>query len=136
MTVEESYINERLDHLGIVAGVCQEIGLAAWLDAQEPTKRQHVSVGTATVAMVLNGLGWSLRQLYLVPQFFAGHPRRALARARDDSRDARVSIVWDAPWIDCTRTISPSCLLGLLTERGRSLGSRPSRCMWIRPRSR
>ena len=36
MTVEESYINERLDHLGIVAGVCQEIGLAAWLDAQEP----------------------------------------------------------------------------------------------------
>ncbi|HEY6410105.1 MAG TPA: hypothetical protein VIY29_21830 [Ktedonobacteraceae bacterium] len=24
----ESYINERLDHLGIVAGVCQEIGLA------------------------------------------------------------------------------------------------------------
>jgi hypothetical protein len=28
MTSEESYINERLDHLGIVAGVCQEIGLA------------------------------------------------------------------------------------------------------------
>jgi hypothetical protein len=24
---------ERLDHLGIVAGVCQEIGLAAYLDA-------------------------------------------------------------------------------------------------------
>jgi len=34
-----------------------------------------VSVGTATVAMVLNGLGESLRQLYLVPQFFAGHSR-------------------------------------------------------------
>jgi len=26
MTTAESYINERLDHLGIVAGVCQEIG--------------------------------------------------------------------------------------------------------------
>jgi hypothetical protein len=24
---------ERLDHLGLVAGVCQEIGLAAYLDA-------------------------------------------------------------------------------------------------------
>jgi transposase len=72
--MEEDYVNERLDHLGIVAGVCQEIGVAAWLDAQEPGNRQQVSVGTATVAMILNGLGWSLRQLYLVPQFFANKP--------------------------------------------------------------
>ena len=33
-----------------------------------------VSVGTATVAMILNGLGLSNRQLYLVPQFFANKP--------------------------------------------------------------
>ncbi len=70
----EEYVNERLDHLGIVARVCQEIGLAAWLDAQDPGSRQQVSVGTATVAMVLNGLGFSNRQLYLVPQFFANKP--------------------------------------------------------------
>ncbi len=70
----EQYVNERLDHLGIVAGVCQEIGLAAWLDAQEPGNRQQVSVGTATVAMILNGLGFSNRQLYLVPQFFTNKP--------------------------------------------------------------
>ena len=70
----ETYVNERLDHLGIVAGVCQEIGLAGWLDAQEPGNRQQVSVGTATVAMILNGLGFSNRQLYLVPQFFANKP--------------------------------------------------------------
>src|SRR5881227_2557447 len=74
MPSEETYINERLDHLGIVAGVCQEIGLAAWLDAQAHDRRQQVSVGTATVAMVLNGLGFSNRQLYLVPQFFAHKP--------------------------------------------------------------
>jgi transposase len=74
MTTAESYLNERLDHLGIVAGVCQEIGLAAWLDAQDRGNRQQVSVGTATVAMILNGLGWSLRQLYLVPQYFANKP--------------------------------------------------------------
>ncbi len=74
MLLEESYLNERLDHLGIVAGVCQEIGLAAWLDAQEPENRQQVSVGRATVAMVLNGLGFSNRQLYVVPQFFANKP--------------------------------------------------------------
>src|SRR6266571_6239885 len=74
MPSEESYMNERLDHLGIVAGVCQEIELAAWLDAQDPGNRQQVSVGRATVAMVLNGLGFSNRQLYLVPQFFATKP--------------------------------------------------------------
>src|ERR1051326_6829633 len=74
MALMERYINERLDHLGIVAGICQEIGLAAWLDAQDPSNRQQVSVGTATVAMILNGLGFSNRQLYLVPQFFANKP--------------------------------------------------------------
>ena len=70
----EGYVNERLDHLGIVAGVCQEIGLAAWLDEQDPNHRQQVSVGTATMAMILNGLGFSNRQLYLVPQYFANKP--------------------------------------------------------------
>ncbi len=65
---------EHLNHLGIVAEVCREIGVAEWLDAQNPDSRQHVSVGTATVAMVLNGLGLSNRQLYLVPQFFADKP--------------------------------------------------------------
>src|SRR5229473_1690290 len=74
MSTTEMYRNERLDHLGIVAGVCQEIGLAAWLDAQDPGNRQQVSVGTATVAMILNGLGFSNRQLYLVPQYFANKP--------------------------------------------------------------
>jgi transposase len=74
MQAAGSYVNERLDHLGIVAGVCQEIGLAGWLDEQDPTNRQLVSVGTATTAMILNGLGFSNRQLYLVPQYFANKP--------------------------------------------------------------
>src|SRR5438067_12790408 len=78
MTTTDIYVNERLDHLGIVAGVCQEIGLAAWLDAQDPGNRQQVSVGTATVAMILNGLGFANRQLYLVPQFFANKPLEQL----------------------------------------------------------
>jgi transposase len=68
------YVVEHLNHLGIVAQVCREIGVAMWLDGHAPTSRQQVSVGTATVALVLNGLGWSNRQLYLVPQFFADKP--------------------------------------------------------------
>jgi transposase len=66
--------SERLDHLGIVAGVCQEIGLAEYLDARAGPREQQVSVGTATVAMILNGLGFSNRRLYLVSQFFATKP--------------------------------------------------------------
>lgn len=54
---------EHLNHLGIVAEVCREIGVAEWLNAQDPSSRQQVSVGTATVAMVLNGLDFSNRQL-------------------------------------------------------------------------
>ena len=57
---------EHLNHLGIVAEVGRAIGVAEWLDARDPTSRQRVSVGAATVAMVLNGLGLSNRQLYLV----------------------------------------------------------------------
>lgn len=68
------YQSERIDHLGIVAGVCREIGLAAYLDAQDERHHERVGVGTATVAMVLNGLGFSNRRLYLVPQFFANKP--------------------------------------------------------------
>lgn len=68
------FVVEHLNHLGIVAEICREIGVAEWLDQQDPTKRQQLSVGTATVALVLNGLGFSNRQLYLVPQFFADKP--------------------------------------------------------------
>ncbi len=65
---------EHLNHLGIVAEVCREIGIAAILDRHAPQSWQQVSVGTATVALILNGLGFSNRQLYLVPQFFADKP--------------------------------------------------------------
>src|SRR5215813_12138388 len=64
---------ERLDHLGIVAGICREIGLAEYLDNLAGTSQQ-VRVGTATVAMILRGLGFRKRRLYLVSQFFATKP--------------------------------------------------------------
>src|SRR4051812_23903986 len=74
MEADVSYTPERLDHLGIVAGICREIGLGELLDGHIEPSRQRVSVGTATVAMVLNGLGFSNRRLYLVPQFFENKP--------------------------------------------------------------
>ncbi len=47
---------ERLDHLGIVAGVCQEIGLVEYFDGLDERKHARVSLGQAVLAMVLNGI--------------------------------------------------------------------------------
>ncbi len=74
MLQEVKYQTERLDHLGIVAGVCREAGIAEWLDERAGDQRRSVSIGTATVAMILNGLGFTNRQLYLVPQYFENKP--------------------------------------------------------------
>jgi transposase len=68
------YHVERLDHLGIVAGICEEIGLVAYFDALDDHEHARVSLGQAVLAMILNGLGFSNRRLYLVPQFFANKP--------------------------------------------------------------
>src|SRR5262245_27363711 len=68
------FVVEHLNHLGIVAEFCREIGVAEWRDAGDTGNRQQVSVGTATVALLLNGLRLSNRRLYLVPQFFADKP--------------------------------------------------------------
>ena len=74
MSQEVEYQTERLDHLGIVAGVCKEVGIAEWLNKTAGENHRSVSVGTAVVAMILNGLGFSNRQLYLVPQYFENKP--------------------------------------------------------------
>ncbi len=52
-----AYQTERLDHVGIVVGVCREIGLAADVDALDERQHERVSVGTATVAMVREWAG-------------------------------------------------------------------------------
>jgi transposase len=48
--------------------------VAEYLDGLAGPSQQQVSIGTATVAMVLNGLGFSNRRLYLVSPFFATKP--------------------------------------------------------------
>jgi transposase len=69
---------ERMDHLGIVAGVCDEIGLVEYFDALDTRWHARVSLGQAVKAMILNGLGFSNRRLYLFPQFFANKPVETL----------------------------------------------------------
>jgi len=71
---EVSYHTERLDHLGIVAGICHEIDLISHIDRLVPAPKRQVSAGEAVQAMVLNALGFVGRPLYLTPAFFASKP--------------------------------------------------------------
>jgi transposase len=62
-----------IDHLGIVAGIIDEIGLAEEIDRRVGTHPQeHVSSSQAVKAMILNGLGFVSAPLYLFGEFFSG----------------------------------------------------------------
>lgn len=74
MAEQTTYHSERLDHLGIVAGVCHEIDLIERVDRLVGADDRKVSVGQAVQALVLNGLGFVSRPLYLSPEFWAGKP--------------------------------------------------------------
>ena len=74
MNTQPTFTTQRLDHLGIVAGVCDRIDLINTIDTFiGPTKRK-VSVGEAVKAMILNALGFVSRPLYLTPEFFSNKP--------------------------------------------------------------
>jgi transposase len=68
--------SEVLDHLGLVAGMFDELGIGDVLDRamQHNPETRIVTVGNAVKAMVLNGLGFMNQQLDLVPKFFQNKP--------------------------------------------------------------
>jgi transposase len=74
------YFSEILDHLGLVAGMFDELGIGDVLDhaTQQTPETRLVTVGNAVKAMVLNGLGFVNQPLYLVPRFFQNKPTQRL----------------------------------------------------------
>jgi transposase len=74
-TTAYEYETVRIDHLGIVAGICKQINLENIIDYSLPTpSNRKVSCGQATLAMVLNGLGLTGRALYLMPEYMSNKP--------------------------------------------------------------
>jgi transposase len=66
---------ERLDHLGIIAGVIKDLGIIEMIDTRiVPDDQEDITTGEAVAGMILNGLGFSDRPLSLTPQFFANKP--------------------------------------------------------------
>lgn len=70
----EAAQTKRLDHLGLIAAICFEIDLIGLVNKLVGATGRQVSVGHAVQAMVLNGLGFVGRPLYLAPEFFANKP--------------------------------------------------------------
>lgn len=63
--------SKMLDHLGLVAGCFDELGISSIVDARLPKKRGHkLSHGVVLKAMILNGLGFVDRRLYLCSDFY------------------------------------------------------------------
>jgi transposase len=74
MSAKPTYETQRIDHLGIVAGICQEISLIEKIDAQVKANDRKVSCGRGTQAMILNALGFVGRALYLMPDYLHNKP--------------------------------------------------------------
>lgn len=72
----EAYTSQDLSHLGLVSGMCDKLELVSEIDRflGSKSEQQLVSTGVCVKAMILNGLGFSERRLYLMPDFFSDKP--------------------------------------------------------------
>ena len=60
-----------INHLGIIAGIIDEIGIVEIINEAIGTDpREEISPGVVVKAIILNGLGFVSKPLYLFPQFF------------------------------------------------------------------
>src|SRR2546430_6690822 len=84
MPEQPSYRSQVLDHLGLVAGMFDELAIGDVLDqaTQQNPELRDLTVGEAVKAMVLNGLGFINQALYLVPRFFQNKPTYRLISPR------------------------------------------------------
>jgi transposase len=84
MADQPVYSSQVLDHLGLVAGMFDELGIGDVIDhaTQQDPQMRDLTVGEAVKAMVLNGLGFVNQALYLVPMFFQNKPTYHLISPR------------------------------------------------------
>jgi len=70
----DTYKQKVIQHLGIVAGICNEIGLIKTIDAEIEKPKRKVTVGQAVQSIILNALGLSGRAMYLHPDYYRKRP--------------------------------------------------------------
>lgn len=74
--MEETLSSKTLDHLGVVSGMCEELDFVNQIDSHfcQDFHRHQISIGTICKALILNGLGFTERRLYMVSSFFEDKP--------------------------------------------------------------
>src|SRR5262245_22051467 len=82
--MEQTYRSQIFDHLGLVAGMFDELGIGDVIDqaTQQNPAMRDLTVGVTVKAMVLNGLGVINQALDLVPRFFQHKPTARLMAPR------------------------------------------------------
>ena len=143
----QPYRTQVLDHLGLVAGMFEALGITDVIDRatkQEPAMRL-VTAGHAVKAMGLHGLGCINHQRYLVPHFFHHKPLARLiapgmpaSHRNDDTLGHALETLYDfgvtaryrliaataATRLGLTRTFNPLDTTSLQVD-GRSTSAQP-----------
>lgn len=70
------YSSTSIDHLGLVSEMCEELGISSIIDSEitQDVSQRNISIGVVMKALILNGLGFSERRLYLTSRFFSDKP--------------------------------------------------------------
>ena len=74
---KEPYKTQQLGHLGLISATIKQLGLIDKINQRLPLdfdKGGKISHGHRSAAMLLNGLGYTNRTLYLSPHFFEDKP--------------------------------------------------------------
>jgi len=66
---------KNLDHLGIIAGIIDELEIEKIVNERLGTnQKEKITAGQIVKAIIMNGLGFVSAPLYLFPQFFQDKP--------------------------------------------------------------
>ena len=72
----EGITTQNMDHHGIVAAIGKNLGIIEKVNKRLPLqdREENISRGQSVMAMIINGLGFTERRLYMVADFFRSKP--------------------------------------------------------------
>ena len=114
--VSQGYKSKNLDHLGLVSAMCTELQIAKEIDDIIPSNSpdRKVSTGQLVVAMILNGLGFTSKALYLTPNYFIDKPVDRLIGKNIKAEDINDDALGRA--LDAIFAVNPTALYSRLAH--------------------
>lgn len=132
-SIAKQYSTKVLDHLGLVAGMCSELGISQIVDEHIPVNSvdKILSTGNAVVGLILNGLGFVNKRLYLVSRFFENKPVDKLLNVsyldnshfNDDALGRSLDAIYDFGVSEMFALISSQVIGHLTSEYGLKVSS-------------